>query len=86
MGDWPAGTTHIKAPLPVYLPDRTIIGEATVSVDGSHISIEMKNGAPYAELIADNLVGLAIVYMSNEARDRISEGEATDDGQQRRAS
>ena len=75
MVDIPENTTHIKARIPVYLPGRTIVGEATVSRDVSHISIEIKNGGPYAELIADNLIGLAIVYMSNEARDRVNEGE-----------
>ena len=62
-----------KGYIPVYLPDRTLAGQARISDDGTHIEIEVPSGSPIAELMGDNLLGLSISYLDNEARDRVEE-------------
>lgn len=63
--------------IPVYLPDRTVIGKATISEDGSTILMHINSG-PVAELMGEDLIGMSIVYKTNEARDRVAEGDKKD--------
>jgi hypothetical protein len=65
--------------VPVYLPDRTVIGRASIDNDGQTVIMEIKHGA-VLELMSENLVGLSVVYKTNEARDRASEEGDKQDG------
>jgi len=68
-----------KGYVPVYLPDgRTLAGQARISEDGTHIDLEMPTGSPLPELMGDNLIGMQIVYLTNDARDRVAESLIND--------
>lgn len=47
--------------IPVYLPDRTVVGKG--KVDGQHITIKLKEGDLIQTLFKDNLLGMSFVYM-----------------------
>lgn len=63
--------------IPVYLPDRTVVGKAIVDPDGQTVTMRITSG-PVLELMSEDLLGLSIVYKTNDARDRVAEGEKTD--------
>lgn len=63
-----------KGYVPVYLPDgTTLAGQARFSEDGQTIEINVPSGSPIPDIMGDNLLGMQIVYMANEARDRVRE-------------
>ena len=63
--------------VPVYLPDRTVAGEAKISVRDDDIYIDVKlsgfEGEAVAAMMAENLIGFSTVYMNNDARDSVAE-------------
>lgn len=61
------------ADVPVYLPDRTIIGKAkiTKTEEGMFATIKLSNDT-VAELMSEDLIGLSVVYQSNDARDALA--------------
>lgn len=65
-----------RGTVPVYLPDRTVIGKAWIADDGQHIQIELDRSTAIPELMEENLLGLSIVYQRAEANDIIREFEA----------
>lgn len=48
--------------VPVYLPDRTVVGRALISDDGKTVTIDIPEGDVVQELMAENLIGLSVVY------------------------
>ena len=58
-----------KASIPVYLPNQTVIGKATIN--DNMLSIEMHNVELIKELITGEMVGVSFVYMNNDARDLV---------------
>lgn len=48
--------------VPVYLPDRTVIGRAKFNEDKTEVLIEIPDGDVVQTLIGENLIGLSIVY------------------------
>ena len=62
--------------IPVYLPDRTVVGKA--KVDGQFINIEVTPGNALQTLIKENLIGLSVMYMGAEARDAFDNCEDAD--------
>lgn len=68
-----------KGKVPIYLPDRTVIGDAEISDDGRLIKTTIYHDSPIGELLSENLVGFSIMYMSNEARDRAEEHKENKD-------
>lgn len=62
--------------IPVYLPDRTVVGKATI--DGQDIVIKMSPGNAIQSLIKENLIGLSVMYMGPEARDAFDNCEDPD--------
>lgn len=68
-----------KAHIPVYLPDNTVIGRATVDLESGVATIQIQSDSNLIELIQESLVGLSVVYMSREAAVVPNEGEKTDD-------
>lgn len=65
--------TDSRGSVPVYLPDQTWVGEATVSGDGHDVHIHIPGSSPIGELISENLIGMSIVYLRSEARDQVAE-------------
>lgn len=51
-----------KGYIPVYLPDRTVVGRATISEDQRTVTIDIPEGTAIQSLMADNLVALSVVY------------------------
>lgn len=48
--------------VPVYLPDRTVVGKAKISEDGQLVEIKIPEGTAMQELMSENLIGLSVVY------------------------
>lgn len=61
--------TPVEGWIPVYLPDRTVIGKALVHDDGVHATMELDMQTPIKELLGHDLIGLSIVYQRREAYD-----------------
>ena len=59
--------------VPVYLPDRTEAGTATITVEGAsaHITIAVDSDHPLFCLFKEQLVGISIVYMNRDAAEAI---------------
>lgn len=58
--------------VPVYLPDRTIVGRATITKDERGMIATIRLGdSVISELMSENLIGMSIVYQTNEARDAV---------------
>lgn len=85
FSDFPDGTPVIpkdakiitKGVIPVYLPDRSVIGKATISEDGHTVLMHI-DSETITELIGEDLIGMSFVYKTNEARDRVAEGDKKD--------
>lgn len=56
--------------VPVFLPDRTVIGKA--KIEGQNVVIELTEGNAIQTLMAENLLGMSMVYLNNEARDAVA--------------
>lgn len=64
--------------IPVYLPDRTVVGKAKIreEVDGTQVTeLIFPPGWSLTELVGENLVGLSLVYQRAEAMDIIRDFE-----------
>lgn len=59
------------ASVPVYLPDRTIVGSAVVDVKSGTAVITLQTDSSLAEIIQENLVGLSVIYMNRELAEDI---------------
>ena len=57
--------------IPVYLPDRTVIGKG--KVDGQFITIELDEGDAIQTLFKEELLGMSFVYMSAKAQDIVDD-------------
>lgn len=64
--------------IPVYLPDRTVLGKAKISDDGKHLDIEIPEGSMIQELMHENLIGLSTVYQGAIPADNKKEKETDD--------
>lgn len=65
-----AGQDNQEVYVPVYLADRTVVGKA--KIDGQAVLIELTDGTAIQELMTNNLIGMSVVYMNNEARDAVA--------------
>lgn len=79
------GAFVAQGPVPVYLPDRTAIGTATIveTEDGVYAQIQLKGGA-WNEILKEQLVGFSVVALAGhpgELVDQINEKkEESNDG------
>lgn len=53
--------------VPVYMPDRTIIGHASVDVESGTAVIKLEANNTLAKLIQESLVGLSVVILDRDA-------------------
>lgn len=56
-----------QSQIPVYMPDDTLVGHATVNIADGTATIKLKADSKVAELIQESLVGLSIMYFNREA-------------------
>lgn len=63
-----------KGTVPIYMPDDTVVGRAAISNDGHTILIHIPEGTALQGLISENLIGMSVIYMTNDARDQVVEG------------
>ena len=62
-----------KARIPVYLPDRTVVGDAEVFETDEGVFLTMSIGSDLGGLVASEMVGLSVTYNSAEARDTMAD-------------
>lgn len=67
---------QVKTNLPVYLPDKTVIGSADVNIEDGIMMIQIRSDSNLAEFVAENLVGFAVVHLSDE---RVENKEVADE-------
>jgi hypothetical protein len=61
--------------IPVYLPDNTQIGTATVNVEAGTATIKIQSDSSLSRLIQESLVGLSVVYMDRDAVEAVQNEE-----------
>lgn len=67
---------QIKTNVPVYLPDRTLIGSADINVEDGLMMVTIQSDSNLAEFMSEDLVGLSVVHLSEE---RVEKKEVTDE-------
>lgn len=65
--------------IPVYLPDDTRVGTATINVADGIATIKIQADSSVAELIQESLVGLSIVYLNRDAVEEVLNKENKSD-------
>lgn len=53
--------------VPVYLPDRTVVGTAYVDIEAGTAVIKLEANDTLAKLIQESLVGLSVVILDRDA-------------------
>lgn len=64
-----------QSKIPVYLPDDTQVGTASINVEDGTATIKLKANSFVAELIQESLVGLAVVYLARDAVEEVQNKE-----------
>lgn len=65
-----------RVKVPVYLPDRTLIGSADVNLEDGLAMITIQSDSNLAEFLSEGLVGFSVVHLSEE---RVEKKDVTDE-------
>ena len=60
-----------RSNVPVYLPDRTVIGMATINAEDGTAWIHIQSDCSLAKAFKQELIGLSVVYLDKEAANAV---------------
>ena len=57
---------QMRTKVPVYLPDRTVIGSAEINLEDGIAMVTIQSDSNFAEFMSEGLIGLSVVHLSSE--------------------